>query len=1077
MDNLAKLNLYEHNKESYGKIKDAFNNGQNIAGIVHATGTGKTYNALALAIENPDKVIVFITPTNAIIEHIKETIKEHGLDLPNLKFRTYSSIIEKKAGDLSKIKADYIVLDEIHHLGAPIWGYNVKKLIDTHEDTKILGMSAYTVRDRKTAQERDIALSGGDEIFSDKIVSTYSIVDAMSDLVLPKPIYRCIYTKFEEDEKQIEERLARRKQDTSEYKMLSELLANVKKQIHTAPGIKDILAKNIKPNGKYIYFCPPVTKENQANIEDIKKQAVEWFKEITDEENIVFYTTTSEMAEVGKANRDAFYNDTDLDGKDVKNKLRVMFAINQYNEGVHAPNVDGVIMGRSTSSDIVFFEQLGRALCVRGDTKEEIERYSKLSLRELREECKKRDLTYTDFDTEEILINKLTAPVIIDLVNNYDYIKELENNLRNKIEESTGMHYTRTKKTLKDYKIDVEQVNQNIHETLDYVNQRLNLTWEDYYEYAKAYYEHYGDLEIPSSFRTSDGYTNRSDGFIGLGSWLISQRLQRRDKILTNDRIEQLDNIGMRWDNIRSTKSWKEMYHYAELYYENHNHLEVPKPFKTNDGYNYDKNGTIKLGMWIAHQRDEYNHDRLSQERIDLLNKIGMRFNKLRERPTYEQMLELAKVYKEHHGDLEVPYAFVTDDGYTLKEDGKYNLGTWISHRKSEYKDGSLSEEKIKELEEIGLNLDSKHKKTPWDKMYEYAVAYYNEHGNIDVPKTYVTEDGIRLGTWIANQRKAIIDGKIEPYKKHNLELLNIRTEKVQLTFEEGFEIAKAYYDEHHTIDIPYESQVGDFNLGRWVARQRSQFNNGELSQERIDKLKEIGFRFKTKVLTWDESFEKAKAYYNEHGNIELRRNQTEDGYDLGRWIASQRTRHNNGLLTSEEKEKLESIGMRFKPIQNTWEETFEYAKKYFEHYGNLEVPGRFKTNDGVHREDDGRIALGKWVTNLRTRHNAGVLDPKLEKELEKYGIIWNVNKNNDSKASLLRTYGIDYEKNKSFIIKMPLQILEAKLLFCLDNSIPLTQSDGKLNQLFFMSNQEFENKNGINIQDLITKYYSGFRR
>ena len=35
----------------------------------------------------------------------------------------------------------------------------------------------------------------------------------------------------------------------------------------------------------------------------------------------------------GEKNRDAFYNDKTLDGQSAKGKLRIMFAINQYNEG------------------------------------------------------------------------------------------------------------------------------------------------------------------------------------------------------------------------------------------------------------------------------------------------------------------------------------------------------------------------------------------------------------------------------------------------------------------------------------------------------------------------------------------------------------------------------------------------------------------------------------------------------------------------------------------------------------------------------------------------------------------------
>lgn len=51
-------------------------------------------------------------------------------------------------------------------------------------------------------------------------------------------------------------------------------------------------------------------------------------------------------------------------------------------------------MGRGTTSDIVYFEQLGRLLSVRGETKEKFDSYEKYSV-------------------EELLV-----PIIIDLTNN-----------------------------------------------------------------------------------------------------------------------------------------------------------------------------------------------------------------------------------------------------------------------------------------------------------------------------------------------------------------------------------------------------------------------------------------------------------------------------------------------------------------------------------------------------------------------------------------------------------------------------------------------------------------------------------
>lgn len=55
------VGLYDHNADSYRMVRNAYESGENIVGIVHATGTGKSYNALQLVYDNKDKKIVFIT--------------------------------------------------------------------------------------------------------------------------------------------------------------------------------------------------------------------------------------------------------------------------------------------------------------------------------------------------------------------------------------------------------------------------------------------------------------------------------------------------------------------------------------------------------------------------------------------------------------------------------------------------------------------------------------------------------------------------------------------------------------------------------------------------------------------------------------------------------------------------------------------------------------------------------------------------------------------------------------------------------------------------------------------------------
>ena len=392
-----------------------------------------------------------------------------------------------------------------------------------------------------------------------------------------------------------------------------------------AKSLKDIFKTNIKPDGKYIYFCPVMSEKGKNDIETIAEEVKTWIEEmgLTSEEYKI-YITTSKMGKEGKLNRKAFYNDEDIKGNKVNNKLRIMLAINQYNEGVHAPGIDGVIMGRGTSSDIVFFEQLGRALSVRGKTKEEYEELSKKTKEELIEICERREIEISDTNTKEKIIEQILAPVIIDLAGNIGFIKELENNLKSRVREiQERKSGSKRKIHIDNTSFDINLLNEDIFEILKYVIDRLSTTWMDKYELAKKYYEHYGNLDIPIKFKTINGIDYDENG-IALGIWISTQR-QTKDR-LTNFQIDLLENIGMKW-NV-SDENWNIRYELAKKYYEHYGNLDIPQKFKTINGIDYDENG-IALGVWISVQRTAYKghgSSRLTNSQIELLESIGMIF-------------------------------------------------------------------------------------------------------------------------------------------------------------------------------------------------------------------------------------------------------------------------------------------------------------------------------------------------------------------------------------------------------------------------------------------------------------------
>ena len=921
---MSNFNLYPHNKESYEKIKEGFKT-SNIVVIVHATGTGKSFNALEYVSDNTNENILYVVPSLGIIEHLKTIVASNGFDLekdfPNLKFCTYMSFVNLSREELKNIKVDTLILDEFHHLGAPVWGARINTLIKTHPNIKVLGMTAYTVRDRNTPYERDMANPNTDELFSNHIVSKYDLCDAMIDGVLPKPIYKTAYVNLIVDVDYLEKRLDNLDHNSSKYIDCEKVLRDVKRQIANALSMKELVKENLKPNGKYIYFCPMITKEGVNDIDAIMKESKSWFLEMgLAEDEIIFYKSTSEMGTLGKKNREAFYNDIDLDNRDTSNKLRVMFAINQYNEGVHAPNVDGVILGRSTCSDIVYFEQIGRALAVRGDTEEKLNKLSQMSFEELIALARANNIEINSSDTKEDIANKLVSPLIIDLSNNYEYIADLENDLKDRIKEVTlRRSIVKLPRNLKimNYRFDIELANKELYDMLSYVRSRLSLSWKEMYELAKKYYEYHGDLEIPVKFKTLNGYEYAESG-VNLGVWL---NYQRQNKNLSDERRSLLNNIGMRFGDYNDLQ-WNKNYELAKKYYECYGDLEIPVKFKTSNGYEYDEMG-VSLGVWLNNQRQNKN---LSDERKKLLVNIGMRFkdyNGLQWNKNYE----LAKSYYEHYGDLEIPIKFKTINGYEYDETG-VNLGTWLYIQRQ---NKNLSDERRMLLINIGMHFED-YNDVQWNKNYELAKKYYEHYGNLKIPRKFKTingylydETGVSLGAWLNNQRQ---NKNLSVERKELLRNIGIRFEDYfELQWDKYYELAKKYYEYHGDLEIPqkfktingYEYNETGINLGVWLNTQRQ---NKNLSDGRRKLLSNIGMRFISlkEEKIWYSLYEQALKFYKQYGawseeNLDRIDNKDIIAYgSILTWLKEQRR---NPDLNKDMKKCLSNIGFIFDTDKN----------------------------------------------------------------------------------------------------------------------------------------------------------------
>ena len=460
-------------------------------------------------------------------------------------------------------------------------------------------------------------------------------------------------------------------------------------------------------------------------------------------------------------------------------------------------------------------------------------------------------------------------------------------------------------------------------------------------------------------------------------------RSRGENSMIVNDRFEVVDevrDVKELFDSLNDTlsASWDVMFSYAEQYYYQFGNLDVPRRYKTADGYS--------LGNWIFTQRKVYageQYGSLDETKIKKLEAIGMVWDSVRDQ-TWERNFSAAQEYFRANGNLHVPVDFVSDNGV--------KLGVWLAnlrtYRKNDNHKLLLTKERIVQLDKIGMIWD-----VPdylWNQNYNAALQYYRQHGNLDVPKGYIDENGVKLYQWLLNVKQAYRRGDKSDYKLNDIQVQQLtelgvewRT-RSELLFENGCAHAKEYYDENGNLNVPvsYKSPDG-FKLGEWIAKQREKYATGKLSQEQKQRLSELGVSIE-KSDPWEERFALAELYFTEHGDLEMPPSYQVNGIWLAKWLDEQRQIRNGKRkgksLTAEQIRRLDNIGMRWEKKEEVqWQLQYADAKAYFEAHGNLNIPQSYLSKNGKR--------TGLWLQRQRKKLKDGLLNQKQVQLLRAVGI------------------------------------------------------------------------------------------
>jgi hypothetical protein len=260
--------------------------------------------------------------------------------------------------------------------------------------------------------------------------------------------------------------------------------------------------------------------------------------------------------------------------------------------------------------------------------------------------------------------------------------------------------------------------------------------WEEGFSQLKEYSDREGHCRVTVTYTASDGYS--------LGKWVSHQR-GSKDK-MDLDRRQRLEALpGWVWGVLSG--QWEEGYSHLEQFADAEGHCRVPRDYKTDDGY--------RLGLWISAQRrakDTMDPDR--RRRLEALP--GWAWDPLSER--WEEGYAHLKQFAEREGHCPT-HRYKTDNGY--------RLGQWVGVQRGA-KD-TIDPDRRQRLEALPGWSWAVHSDA-WEEGVSWLKQFAEREGHCRVAQGYKTDNGYRLGKWVANQRRA--KDTIDPDRRQRLAAL-----------------------------------------------------------------------------------------------------------------------------------------------------------------------------------------------------------------------------------------------------------------------------------------------------------------
>ena len=336
-----------------------------------------------------------------------------------------------------------------------------------------------------------------------------------------------------------------------------------------------------------------------------------------------------------------------------------------------------------------------------------------------------------------------------------------------------------------------------------------------------------------------------------LRPWISRMREYYKKGTLRPEIVEEFRARGFVFEHYRRHyEDWETNYKKLCAFKEEFGHVRLPSSYVDDPD----------LGQWLGHQRERMRKGKLTGEKLERLQKLGVS-PRDRERgqparrthtsPWLKAFREIETILKEKH------------DG-RLPRIGRFpeKNRSWLKRQQKKFKAGALEPWQVERLEAIGFDPEwiprtyprdyaPGSKRPPrgvplryeWSERMERLRRFVEEHGHAKVPRGHPDK---KLRAFVESVRTYNRKGKLtesEIAELRELRFIFSPFDEVSPAWMRQYELLKAFAEKHGHGNVP-RAYPENQSLAEFVAQERQRGRKGRLLAEHIRLLDALDFRW-----------------------------------------------------------------------------------------------------------------------------------------------------------------------------------------------------------------------------------------